>query len=585
MRRFSYLLLLILLLVACSERRAYVDALGRAKAAVNEHPFDALAVLDSLGTHESDFGKHFLMQYRLLRLNTLNKLDTVFRSTTEAQTLADYFDDHGTSNEQMLAHYLLGRAYYDLHEAPMALHCFQEAAEKADTTASDCDYRQLSRVYGQMASLFYHQNLMAQSLRCDDKSIEYALKGKDTLNAILSMAGQFFSYEDLHQTDSAIYIGELASELALKYGYKTTSVAVLGGIIRLLIDKGELKKAKHYMDRYERESGFFDSSHCIERGREMYYNIKGFYFLSIERYDSAEYFFRKELGEGKDFNNQNAGSRGLALLYKRIHFPDSAAKYALYSYEMNDSVYSQMAIREIEQIQGMYDYSRNQMLAQREKKRADSEKELRQRLVLVFLSFGILICFFILRERAKKAEAFRKYKTNVSALALAQVEMVQLRSQEIETSRLIQSKEKQIVSLQKEVNKFQKKEQHQLVPEGENLQIAENRLSKSPLYKKLLIMSNKGQTVCDDDWQWIYSLAIEHFPLFWEYISSKKFALNESEFNTCVLIRLHVRPVSISEMLEVTTGYVSKVRIRLYEKLFGEQGTSKQFDERIMKYA
>ena len=157
MRRVSYLLLLILLMVACSERQAYVEALGRAKAMVNERPSDALAILDSLGTHESDFGKHFRMQYRLLRLNTLNKLDTVFHSTTEAQTLADYFDDHGTSNEQMLAHYLLGRAYYDLHEAPMALHSFQEAAEKADTTASDCDYRQLSRVYGQIGKLFYHQ--------------------------------------------------------------------------------------------------------------------------------------------------------------------------------------------------------------------------------------------------------------------------------------------------------------------------------------------------------------------------------------------------------------------------------------------
>ena len=78
MRRVFYLLLLILLLVACSERRAYVEALGRAKAVLGEHPSEALAILDSLGTHESDFGKHFRMQYRLLRLNTLNKLDTVF---------------------------------------------------------------------------------------------------------------------------------------------------------------------------------------------------------------------------------------------------------------------------------------------------------------------------------------------------------------------------------------------------------------------------------------------------------------------------------------------------------------------------
>lgn len=585
MRRVSYLLLLILLMVACSERRAYVEALGRAKTVLGEHPSEALAILDSLGTHESDFGKHFRMQYRLLRLNTLNKLDTVFHSTTEAQTLADYFDDHGSPNEQMLAHYLLGRAYYDLHEAPMALHCFQEAAEKADTTASDCDYRQLSRVYGQMASLFYYQNLLTQSLRCDDQSIKYAFIGKDTLNAILSMSSKFFSYNALHQIDSAFYIEKIASDLAVKHGYKALSAVILGGSIRLLVEKGELIKAKRYIDIYERESGFFDSAHCIERGREMYYNIKGFYYLSIEKYDSAEYFFRKELREGKDHNNQNAGSRGLALLYQRKQVPDSVAKYALYSYEMNDSVYAQTATHEVEQIKGMYDYSRNQMLAQQEKERADSETELRRWLVIAFLSFGICICYVILNERKKKTEALRKYKANVSALALAQVEMVQLRSQEIEYSRLIQSKEKQLLSLQEEIHSFQEKEQRQNESEEERLQIAENNLAQSPLYKKLQTMSNKGQKITDDDWQWIYSLAIEYFPSFWEYITSKKFALNESEFNTCVLIRLHVRPVSVSVMLEVTTGYVSKLRIRLYEKLFGEDGNSKQFDERIMKYA
>ena len=148
------------MLTACSERREYVSMLERVKAVMNDRPDSALAVLDSLGQHEADFGKGFRMRYRLHRLNALNKVDTLFRSVDEAKELADYFDDHGTPNEQMLAYYLLGRAYYDIHEAPMALSCFQTASEKADTTAADCDFRQLSRVYGQMSNIFYHQNLM-----------------------------------------------------------------------------------------------------------------------------------------------------------------------------------------------------------------------------------------------------------------------------------------------------------------------------------------------------------------------------------------------------------------------------------------
>ena len=172
------------MLTACSERREYVSMLERAKAVMNDRPDSALAVLDSLGQHESEFGKGFRMRYRLHRLNALNKVDTLFRSTDEAKEVADYFDDHGTPNEQMLAYYLLGRAYYDHGEAPMALQCYQDAADCTDTTAADCNYAQLARVYGQMAQIFYEQGLYRQQLVYGQQSVKYAWKGKDTLLAL-----------------------------------------------------------------------------------------------------------------------------------------------------------------------------------------------------------------------------------------------------------------------------------------------------------------------------------------------------------------------------------------------------------------
>ena len=151
-------ILLMVVVTGCSERQEHRDALHRALSLMDNHPDSALSVLDSLGKHKADFGHHFSMQYRLHRLNAYNKLDTLFHSTDEARALADYFQDSGTPNEQMLANYLLGRAYYDLHEAPMSLHYFQKASECADTIDDDCNYRLLSRVYGQMGYLFYYQN-------------------------------------------------------------------------------------------------------------------------------------------------------------------------------------------------------------------------------------------------------------------------------------------------------------------------------------------------------------------------------------------------------------------------------------------
>ena len=73
-------------------------------------------------------GKYTAMRKGLDSLNTLNRNDQPFTSA-DVQPYADYFDGYGTSNDQVLAHYLLGRAYHEHGEAPMALKCYQEARD------------------------------------------------------------------------------------------------------------------------------------------------------------------------------------------------------------------------------------------------------------------------------------------------------------------------------------------------------------------------------------------------------------------------------------------------------------------------
>ena len=578
MRRVSYLLLLILLMVACSERRAYVEALGRAKAVLGEHPSEALAILDSLGTHESDFGKHFLMQYRLLRLSTLNKLDTVFRSTAEAQTLANYFDDHGSSNEQMLAHYLLGRAYYALREAPLALHCFQEAAEKADTTASDCDYRQLSRVYGQIGNLFYYQNSMDEDRKYTELAVRYAWKGNDTLNALLNMAEMISIYRNQHKIDSAIMTCENLSAQFRQYGYVNYSAGILASVTKDLLEKGQIDKAKEYIDRYELESGYFDSNNNIERGREVYYYFKGSYYLAINKYDSAEYYFRKELSEGKDFNNQNGGARGLALLFQKTNKPDSAVKYALYSYAMNDSIYAQMATNEIERARGLYDYTRNQEMAQKEEKRANAEHN--KVLSVCFVLFIVITGTFVVirHERRRRKGETQKYKQSISSLAKTQADIIKLRSQGKELKRMISEKEIEMERLSKDIEVYKDKV-------GIQIKSADSLLQESSVYDKLQKSAAKGVVVSDEEWHQIYMMVIEILPHLYQFISSKKHELNDKEFKICILIRLHFSPKEIANMLDVSSAYITKLRNNMMVKLFGEGGKSKDLDERLMQYS
>ena len=567
---------LVSLLAGCGDKGVTAALADVSGLIANGRSDSALILLDSLESGELRLDRHSRMLCRLYRQNAYNKLDTIFRSTDEAQALADYFDDNGTPNEQMLAYYLLGRAYYDIKEAPMALSSFLKASERADTTAADCDYKQLGIVYGQTSELFYQQNLMEQSLDYENKAIQYSWLGKDTLSAIMANVNKISTYLGFSQIDSAINLCEKTAFMAKEFGFPQVAFSTQGLIISYLIERGDLKKAEQFMKGYELGSGYFDSLNNIEIGREVYYYTKGQYFLSVNNYDSAEYYFRKELRDGKDFNNQNAGSRGLALLFQKTHKPDSAAKYALYSYAMNDSVYAQMATQEVEMAKAMYDYSRNQEKAQQEQHRADKEHQRLLWIVFLLVLVAMISASLIRKEKRKRREVRDKYDSMVSTLAQMQTDVLMLRSHETELSQVIREKEKKIDKLNEAIFSYQNKT-------GKQKESSEGLLLESPDYSDLRVKAARGIVLSENDWQRIYVMIINSLPNFYKFITSKKFELNDKEFKTCILIRLRLSPGDIAKMLNVSPAYITKIRNSMMKKLFDVVGKSKELDAMLME--
>ena len=603
------------MILSCSESRESRMALQRAVSVMNDAPDSTLHILDSLKEHEQQFGRHFRMQCSLHRTNALNKLDTLFRTTDGTQQLADYFDDHGTPNEKMLAHYLLGRAYYDTGESPMALKCFQDAVTMADTTDADCDYWQLSRVYGQMGNIFWQQNLLHHNLECTGKAIKYAYMAGDTVNALLNMAEKIHIYDEWHKPDSAIFLCEKLSMLFRKYRHPDIAASMLGASIDLLLDKGDITKAKRYINIYDTESGFFDTNGNIECGREVYYYSKGKYYMLINKCDSAEYYFRKELRDGKDFNNQNMGAHGLAQLFQQTNRPDSAVKYALYSYEMNDSVYARMATKEVANIHGLYNYIHNQEIAQKEKEKNVAERN-KVRWLACFLLIMMLAGIYNVRNtRQKRREMSRKYHKSVTDIAYLQSEVTKLASQKSDLDKLLanerskylastQTSEDNALALQQaksgmDILNHNIEELHRMITEKESIitklktdlqvkykqekheiDLANENLKRHNFYPTLHELSSKGQAPDDNQWQELKTMAAEVYPGFYEFISSK--SLNEKEFYTCMLLRMFVKPKVISYMLGVTPAYISKIRSEMLLFLFNVTGTAKEFDKRIM---
>ena len=513
------------------------------------------------------------MRAGLDSINVRNRNNQPF-TVSEVQPYVDSFDKHGTPNDRLLAHYLLGLAYYDHGEAPMALQCYQDAADFADTTAADCDYAQLARVYGQMAQVFYSQGLYRQQLDYEQQSVKFAWKGEDTLLAIQNYEQEIYAYRMLGIVDSVTYICQQVSNLYRKYGYKSYAARALVSGMRTLISNNEYTKVKNYIDIYDNESGYFDSDGNIEHGREIYYDIKGLYYLGIGKLDSARYFFQKEISIGKDFNNQNAAAKGLALLYQKQHQSDSSAKYAIYAYSMLDSLYAQRSTKEVERMQAMYDYTRHQNIAHQEQKKAN------QRTVIIWICVGIIIviCLFtyiIIKELARKREMIeQKYLQSQSAIELAQSDIAKLRKNEETNSELISEKE-QIIREQETIMKAL------LQRDARSQSVADRRFKATVIYEKFEQLSIVGQKPTNVEWEQMKEQLFKYYPEFKDFMSKHERQLNDKEYKTCLLIRMDFKPKMVSHMLEVGPSYISNIRAEMLQKLFNLSGNSKAFDKML----
>jgi len=476
----------------------------------------------------------------------------------------------------------MGRAYHEQGEAPMALQYYQQAAECADTTDKDCDYAQLSRVYGQMADIFYDQALYRQGLQCDKFSELYAWKGKDTLAALMSYEQENYAYSRLGLKDSAIFVIEDVAMKYKKYGYHKNAAICFGLILKGLLEKGEYQKAKNYMDTYESESGFFDSKCNIESGREIYYKAKGLYYLYQFQYDSAEYYFRKELQEGKDFGNQHSGARGLTLLFQRLHKPDSIAKYALYTYAMNDSIYAQMVTDEIEQMHAMYNYSSHQKKAQEESEKAKRATELLKTVAAVLLIVILIAYIVIAREKQKRQDAVRNYRECITKIEQAQAELARQNSLTNNQEELIQHQKSQITrqdgmiaQLQNEISSFRNK-----VKKTKDTK-RENDLKCTDEFKAFTNHAAKYTVPTNLEWTELRTKVFEFLPDFHQLLLSKRHELNISEYNVCILVRLQFKLSDIANLEGLSLSYINKIRKNLLKKLFEMEGKAEVFDEMI----
>ena len=513
------------------------------------------------------------MLQQLEALEQQNRSGEAMLNDTLAEDLVNYFDRHGDANEQMRSRYILGRTYYCLGELPRALEMYNEAISHADTTSADCDFARLSRVYAQKADI-YHKQVQPRSQLNNLRIAErFAYKGKDTLMAIECFSLQAEVYDYLHNPDSVIIVTEKASEMFKYISRIDRSFEVLGNEISALVEKGYFQRAEECIKGFE-SSDLFSSDGDVEKGREVYYYIKGEYYLAVHQLDSAEYMFRKELRDGKDANNQIAGCKGLQKVFEHRKNSDSIAKYAILSYELNDSAYSLSEMQNIQKMEAFYNYNHQKQLAEQSMRDAELTRIIFSCFAVILLVVGgVLFAFY----RTKKQKELAEYRQNLDKLGKIQSELQELCGEDGDVPALIARKNEEISLLQSRISEYQK---HQTDKDKASL---EDRLTQAKVVKELsgLLDENPIRQASRDQMRQITNLINELIPAFYNTLNAPV-VLRPVEYEVCMLIRCHFKPSGVGKLLGLDEAYVSNLRRRILHKVYGLEGNPKNLDERLM---
>ena len=486
-------------------------------------------------------------------------------------------------NDRLRAGYALGCVYRDLHEAPIAIITWEDAVAAADTTAADCDYATLYRVYGQMADIYFRQYMPDKELDARKKFDKYALMANDTLNYIRGQLLKNEAYLSLGDTAAVFENIKHVRLLYLERGLKQEAAQVYPSAIHIALDRGEYERADSMMQIFEKESGLFDEHGDIAPAREIYYYRKGSYFLGIHQLDSAEFQFRRLL---KYEPNLIDAYRGLISLYLVKENKDSIRKYTTLYEDALAQYLDGTQIQAISQAEGMYNYSRQQRIAAVEKRRADILKVTGIVLVFVFVASVEII----VRKNKKTRDQERR-------------NLVQLRAQYSDVIKKLAAVRKEISFLQRSTSKndnvidILKKEKEELALMYEE-QIAHLKSvlssykeSQNGIEMKATILGHfhaiakphiekdeNGRSVrigarkaTDEEWLQLLEMTQICYPRFYAFLM--EYSLSELKLHVCLLSRYGFENKDILTLADSSLRSVSNARLALAKTLFGLNST------------
>ena len=604
MIRCLYIIIGVALMMGCTDGR-YDAVLSQIDTLMEAHPDSALLRLDSIRSLKESWPKRLRMRYDLLEAKAQNKAFVDFTSDSIAKEFTKYYDSHGTANERMMAHYLLGCVYRDLGEAPHAVDCYLDAISQADTTAKDCDFYTLSCAYAQMADIYYKQLLLTNSIEANKKASIYAFRSNQPKFAITNLVGMASSYILLNKRDSAELILKKANGLYLRYGLLQNALQSSNSLLYLYVDNpSKLKEAKELIDKYEELSTHFDRSLELRGDKRQFYYYKGKYFEENNQLDSAEYYYRKVYRPNMSFVDMDPMYRGLLSVFTKRHQADSIAKYSQLLCLANDSSIAKKDQDLTAQMAASYNYNRYQKDSLKNERIAN-RAQLILTLVIFIVVFAVAIVYSKWRNHLKKQEKLRTeydsatkaLENNLQTLQMLDVsyqEVIAVIKEELDKTRNESHTRLEALTAEYEQNKTELEEENKRL--SESIKRLEQQKTISDYLKRTSELMNTEAVkhvkdleqkplshLKEKDWDMLYTEIAKYFPNMLQDLNSSP-KITKQKTRVCLLVSLRIQDNCIANWLDIKPNRVSNIKSELNQELFNETSARTLYNNLRRKY-
>ncbi len=184
-----------------------------------------------------------------------------------------------------------------------------------------------------------------------------------------------------------------------------------------------------------------------------------------------------------------------------------------------------------------------------------------------------------LQERLDKVRALQELQ---QAQSRQNIEQNEAKIRELETLLQKLGDENSLLRLELEEKKATLDYNNKVaIIENEKRQQAETIIFTSSIYHRIQNCLNNGRSLGHEDWSELSEIVNSVYTGFTEKLYSL-YRMTEQDYHVSLLIKVRVQPKDIALLTAHSKESVASTRSRLYQKVFGEKGSSKDWDDFVL---